>query len=50
MSSFGGNENFDLNQHFENLVERAKGLKKIIGRKGGKRKKIWVKKQTKKKG
>ena len=45
-----GNENLDPNQHFENLVEMVKGLKKKEGRKGGKRKKSWVEKQTKKKG
>ena len=43
-----GAENLDPNQHLEDLVERVKGLKKKEGRKGGKRKKIWVKKQTKK--
>ncbi|KAM4072621.1 hypothetical protein ACB094_11G152300 [Castanea mollissima] len=32
------------------LVERVKGLKKKDGRKGGKRKKSWVEKQTKKRG
>ena len=41
-------ENLDPNQHLEDLVERVKGLKKKEGRKGGKRKKSWVKKQTKK--
>ena len=34
----------------EDLVERAKVLKKKEGRKGGKRKKSWVEKQTKKRG
>ena len=34
----------------EDLVERAKGLKKKEGRKGGKRKKSWVEKQKKKTG
>ena len=45
-----GTENIDPNQHLENLVERAKGLKKKEGHKGGKQKKSWVEKQTKKKG
>ncbi|XP_065628791.1 protein FAR1-RELATED SEQUENCE 5 [Quercus suber] len=45
-----GAENLDPNQHLEDLVERAKGLKKKECRKGGKRKKSWVEKQTKKKG
>ncbi|XP_065625239.1 protein FAR1-RELATED SEQUENCE 5-like isoform X2 [Quercus suber] len=45
-----GAENLDPNQHLEDLVERAKGLKKKEGRKGGKRKKSWVEKQTKKRG
>ena len=44
-----GAKNLDPNQHLEDLVERAKGLKKK-GRKGGKRKKSWVEKQTKKRG
>ena len=44
-----GAENLDPNQHLEDLVERVKGLKKKEGRKGGKRKKSWVDKQTKKK-
>ena len=44
-----GTENIDPNQHFENLVERAKGLKKKEGHKGGKQKKSWVEKQKKKK-
>ena len=48
MSLGDGNENLDPNQHFENLVKRAKGLKKRVGRKSGKRKKIWVEKQKKK--
>ena len=34
----------------EDLVERAKVLKKKEGHKGGKRKKSWVEKQTKKRG
>ncbi|KAF3971516.1 hypothetical protein CMV_004886 [Castanea mollissima] len=45
-----GVENLDPNQHLEDLVERVKGLKKKDGRKGGKRKKSWVEKQTKKRG
>ena len=44
-----GAENLDPNQHLEDLVERAKGLKKK-GRKGGKRKKSWVDKPKKKRG
>ena len=44
-----GIENIDPNQHLENLVERAKGLKKKEGHKGGKQKKSWVEKQKKKK-
>ena len=45
-----GAENLDPNQHLDDLVERAKGLKKKEGHKGGKRKKSWVDKQTKKRG
>ena len=44
-----GAENLDPNQHLEDLVERAKRLKKKEDRKGGKQKKSWVEKQTKKK-
>ena len=44
-----GAKNLDPNQHLEDLVERAKGLKKK-GRKGGKGKKSQVEKQTKKRG
>ena len=43
-------ENIDSNQHLEDLVKRAKVFKKKEGRKGGKRKKSWVEKQTKKRG
>ena len=43
-----GEKNLDPNQHLEDLVERAKGLKKK-GHKGGKQKKSWVEKQKKKK-
>ena len=45
-----GEENLDPNQHLDDLLERAKGLKKKESRKGGKRKKSWVEKQTKKRG
>ena len=48
MPLFSGNENLDPNHHLENLVERAKGLKKK-GHKDGKRKKSWVKKKKEKK-
>ena len=45
-----GAENLDPNQHLDDLLERAKGLKKKESRKGGKRKKSWVEKQKRKKG
>ena len=48
MSLCSDNENLNPNQHLENLVERTKGLKKRVGRKDEKQKKIWVEKQTKK--
>ena len=47
MPLFSGNENLDPNHHLENLVERAKGLKKK-GHKDGKRKKSWVEKKKRK--
>ena len=50
MQLCSGAENLDPNQHLEDLVERAKGLKKKEGRKGGKQNRSWVEKQTKKKG
>ena len=49
MSLCSGAENLNPNQHLEDLVERAKCLKKKEGRKGGKRKKSWVEKPKKKK-
>ena len=48
MSLCSDNENLDPNQHLKILVERAKSLKKKVGRKDEKRKKFWVEKQTKK--
>ena len=50
MQLCSGAENLDPNQHLEDFIERAKDLKKKEGRKGGKQKKSWVEKQTKKKG
>lgn len=48
MSLCSDNKNLDPNQHLKILVERAKNLKKRVGHKDEKQKKIWVEKQTKK--
>ena len=48
MALCSGAKNLDPNQHLDDLLERAKGIKKKEGHKGGKRKKSWVEKQKKK--
>ena len=48
LSSSGGNKVVNPNKNLDNLVERAKVLKKREGRKSAKRPKSWVEKQAKK--
>ena len=48
LSSSSGNKVVNPNKNLDNLVERAKVLKKREGRKSAKRPKSWVEKQTKK--
>lgn len=43
------NENVDKINAINNLFEKVKGLKKKVGRKGGRRPRCWVEKQPKKK-
>ena len=49
LSSSGGNKVVNPNKNLDNLVERAKVLKKREDRKSVKRSKSWVEKQAKKK-
>jgi hypothetical protein len=48
LSSFGGNKVVNPNKNLDNLVERAKVLKKRECHKSAKRPKSWVEKQAKK--